>query len=109
MIITSEDTGSVGIQCVFASESTAQGCHVTFTDIDQGLTESFNITSNDTITVSLSASGNYTVAAFDIINGSFMGPSIQQLKLLEVVVAMPLQSSNFLTTTSIGNFKNFIT
>ena len=96
---------------MFVSGSTAQGCHVTFTDIDQGITKSFNITSNDTITVSLSASGNYTVAAYDIINGSFMGPSIQQLKLLEVVVAvaMPLQSSNFITATSIGNFKNFIT
>ena len=62
------------VQCIFIDISTADGCHVTFTDSSQGINESLNITkpnsTESTIEeyITLSVSGNYTVIAYDIVN-----------------------------------------
>ena len=60
---------------IFIDISTAGRCHVTFTDSSQGINVSFNITKpNSTKSIieeyiTLSVSGNYTVIAYDIVNG----------------------------------------
>ena len=82
-MIMNEDNGSVNVQCVFVSGSTADGCHVIFTDINQGIVESFNITEATQIT--LSTSGNYIVTTYDIVNQNIINLSCVQPKLVKVI------------------------
>ena len=74
LTVSIASNGSVMVQCIFIDISTADGCHVTFTDSSQGIIESFNITKpNSTESVieeyiTLSFSGNYTVIVYDIVD-----------------------------------------
>ena len=90
------------IECRFVDKSTADGCHVTFTDSSQGINESFNITkpnSGESIiwqNITLSVSGNYTIRAYDIVNGTIINtPSVVYHNVID-----PL----YLTTYSIINY-----
>ena len=95
-MIMNEDNGSVSIQCVFVSGSTADGCHVVFTDINQGIVESFNVTEATQIT--LSTSGNYTVTTYDIVNENIINLSCVQPKLVKVIKFSSVHTSTGMKT-----------
>ena len=80
------------VQCIFIDISTTDGCHVTFTDSSQGINESFNITKPNSIEsiieeyITLSVSGNYTVIAYDIVNGIIIDtPSVVYHNVIQYI------------------------
>ena len=88
------------VQCIFIDISTADGCHVTFTDSSQGINESFNITkpnsTESTIKeyITLSVSGNYTVIAYDIVNGIIIDtPSVVYHNVIQYILLQLTPSS----------------
>lgn len=91
--------GFVSVKCVFIQGSPIEECHVVFTDMAQGLQESFNITGSEETLVSLSVSGNYTVIACDIFHGIIVGSCVVYPILVEVVVILMLTPSPVLTTS----------
>ena len=91
--------GFVSVKCVFIQGSPIEECHVVFTDMAQGLQESFNITGSEETLVSLSVSGNYTVRACDIFRGIIVGSCVVYPILVEVVVILMLTPSPVLTTS----------
>ena len=98
------------VQCIFIDISTADGCHVTFTDSSQGINESFNITkpnsTESTIEeyITLSVSGNYTVIAYDIVNGTINinTPSVVYHNVIQYISLQltPLSTTAVISTTS---------
>ena len=98
------------VQCIFIDMSTADGCHVTFTDSSQGINESFNITkrsrTESTIEeyITLSVSGNYTVIAYDIVNGIIIDtPSVVYHNVIQYISLQLTQLSTTDITSTISS------
>ena len=90
------DNGSVVIECRFAERSTADGCHVIFRESSKGTVNSTNITKSSieesTVYqyISLPVSGNYTVTAHDIVDGTIItNPSVVYPQVLEYILLLP--------------------
>ena len=90
------DNGSVLVECRFAERSTADGCHVIFRESSEGTVKSINITKSsiDESTVyqyiTLPVSGNYTVTAYDIVDGTIItNPSVMYPQVLEYILLLP--------------------
>ncbi|XP_019851265.1 PREDICTED: uncharacterized protein LOC109581525 isoform X2 [Amphimedon queenslandica] len=99
LLVSTEANGSVSVQCVFVSGSTADGCHVAFNNTSHGRNEYFTITGSESTIISLSTSGVYNVTGYDIVNGSLYGPAVQYHKLVEVVI-IPSSSMAFASSTN---------
>ena len=78
--------GSVKVKCVFLEGSIAEGCHIVFNDTTQGLMESFDITGSGEMLLRISESGSYTLTAYDIVNGSIVGPAVLYAPVLIIVI-----------------------
>lgn len=98
----SSNNNFVLMECIFVKGLTAEGCHVTFTDMSLGLEESFNITGSGGTQISLQLSGNYTVTVYDIVNGSIIGPALQYPIPIEfIVTVLPSPSFTFHTLSAL--------
>ena len=100
------DNGSVLVECRFAERSTADGCYVIFRESFKETVKSINITkpSIDESTVyqyiTLPASGNYTVTAHDIVNGTIItNPSVVYPQVLEYILLLPSPTETIITTS----------
>ena len=90
------DNGSVVVECRFAERSTADGCHVIFRESSEGTVKSINITKSSieesrvSQYITLPVSGNYTVTAHDIIDGTIItNPSVVYPQVLEYILLLP--------------------
>ncbi|XP_019856802.1 PREDICTED: uncharacterized protein LOC109585247 [Amphimedon queenslandica] len=92
-IISSYANGSVSVQCVFVSGSTADGCHVIFTDTSNGTVFNVSLPLAQQPTLVTLPAGNYTVTAYDIINGSLYGPAVYPTPV-EIIKIMHSTSSS---------------
>ena len=90
------DNGSVVVESRFAERSTADGCHVIFRESSKGTVKSINITKSSiedsTVYqyITLPVSGNYTVTAHDIVDGTIItNPSFVYPQILEYILPLP--------------------
>ena len=90
------DNGSVVIKCRFAERSIADGCHVIFRESSKGTVKSINMTKSSleesTVYqyITLPVSGNYTVTAHDIVDGTIItNPSVVYPQVLEYSLVLP--------------------
>ena len=84
------DNGSIVVECRFAERSTADGCHVIFRVSSKGIMKSINMSKSSieesTIYqyITLPVSGNCTVIAHDIVDGTIItNPSVVYPQVLE--------------------------
>ena len=85
--------GSVVLECRFAEGSTADGCHVIFRESFKGTVKSINITKSSIEEsaihqyITLPVSGNYTVTAHDIVDGTIItNPSVVYPQVLKYIL-----------------------
>ena len=90
------DNGSILVECRFAEKSTADGCHVIFRQSSKGTVKSINMTksSKEESTVyqyiTLPVSGNYTVTAHDVVDGTIItNPSVVYPQILKYILLLP--------------------
>ena len=81
---------------MFAERSSADGCQVIFSDFSEGTVKSINMTKSSieesTVYqyISLPVSGNYTVIAHDIVDGTIItNPSVVYSQVLEYFLQLP--------------------
>lgn len=96
LTVSTEGNGSVSVQCVFVTGSTADGCHVMFTDTSNGTVLNVSLPyvslAQGPILITLPA-GNYTVTAYDTVNGSLYGPAVQYPTQFEIIKKQSTSSS----------------
>ena len=85
--------GSVVVECRFAERSTADGCHVIFRELSKRTVKSINMNKSSieesTVSqyISLPVSGNYTVTAHDIVDGTIItNSSVVYPQVLEYIL-----------------------
>ena len=101
--------GSVVVECRFAERSTADGCHVIFSESSEGTLKSINITKSSIEEsrvyqyISLPVSGNYTVTAHDIVDGTIItNPSVVYPQVLEYILLLPSPTKTTITTNRLS-------
>ena len=84
---------------MFAERSTADGCHVIFRECSKGTMRPINISKSSIEEsrvyqyITLPVSGNYTVTAHDIVDGTIItNPSVVYSQVLEYILHIPLPS-----------------
>ena len=99
------DNGSVVVECRFAERSTADGCHVIFKESFKETVKSINITKSNieesTVYqyITLPVSGNYTVTAHDIVDGTIItNPSVVYPQVLEYIL-LPSPTKTVITAS----------
>ena len=90
------DNGLVVVECRFAERSTADGCHVIFKESSKGTVKFINIAKSSIEKsavyqyITLPVSGNYTVTAHDILDGTIItNPSVVYPQVLEYILLLP--------------------
>ena len=99
------DNGSVVVECRFAVKSTADGCHVIFRESSEITVKSINMSKSSieesTVYqyISLPVSGNYTVTAHDIVDGTIItNPSVVCPQILEYILILSSIETIFATS-----------
>ena len=99
------DNGSVVVECRFAVRSTADGCHVIFRESSKGTVKPINMSKSSieesTVYqyISLPVSGNYTVTAHDIVDGTIItNPSVVYPQVLDYILLLPSPTETVITT-----------
>ena len=100
------NNGSVVVECRFAERSTADGCHVIFRESSKGTVKSINMSKSSieesTVYqyISLPVSGNYTVIAYDIVDGTIItNPSVVYSQVLEYILLLPSPTETVVITS----------
>ena len=98
------DNGSVVVECRFAERSTADGCHVIFRESSKGIVKSINMSKSSIEEsrvyqyITLPVSGNYTVTAHDIVDGTIItNPSVVYPQVLEYILPLPSPTETVIT------------
>ena len=76
-MVISVDPESITLQCIFAFNSTATGCLVGFTEVNDGYTWNLTLTKDRNQTSALARaqvmkSGNYSISVYDMVHGTCM-------------------------------------